>query len=436
MVEPLRDPAFPPSYDLPGPSLWRNGAFQRVWGAATISIFGSLVTRIALPFVAITVLNANSVDVAFVRSMDLIAGLAFGLVAGAWVDRLRRRPVLIWADAGRAVLLSLVPLAWIGGWLSLALLLVVTLLAAVLTTFFDAADNAYLPTVVPKRDLVRANGALAASGSVSEFAAFGSAGFLVQILGAPFAVLIDAVTFVVSALLLGTIRAKEPPPPPKADREPVVREIAIGLRLVARQPILRATTLASMATAAMWGIGGAIWYLFAIEELGLDAAAIGLVAAVGGVSSLFGAVLTSRATARYGAGKVMIGGVLFTGLGSLFVPLAPASAPLIAIAFLVANQLVTDPAATAYDITDTSIRQSIVHDRQLGRVNATVTVAVLTAQLIATLGAGFLALEIGLRATLFLQPIVATLGVLFIFFSPARRIQRIEDLAPDALTSD
>jgi MFS family permease len=436
MVEPLRDPAFPPSDDLPGPSLWRNGAFQRVWAAATISIFGSLVTRIALPFVAITVLNANSVDVAFVRSMDLIAGLAFGLVAGAWVDRLRRRPVLIWADAGRAVLLSLVPLAWIGGWLSLALLLVVTLLAAVLTTFFDAADNAYLPTVVPKRDLVRANGALAASGSVSEFAAFGSAGFLVQILGAPFAVLIDAVTFVVSALLLGTIRAKEPPPPPKADREPVMREIAIGLRLVARQPILRATTLASMATAAMWGIGGAIWYLFAIEELGLDAAAIGLVAAVGGVSSLFGAVLTSRATARYGAGKVMIGGVLFTGLGSLFVPLAPASAPLIAIAFLVANQLVTDPAATAYDITDTSIRQSIVHDRQLGRVNATVTVAVLTAQLIATLGAGFLALEIGLRATLFLQPIVAMLGVLFIFFSPARRIQRIEDLAPDALTSD
>lgn len=433
MVEPLHDPVFPPSDELPGPSLWRNGAFQRVWAAATISIFGSLVTRVALPFVAITVLNANSVDVALVRSMDLIAGLAFGLVAGAWVDRLRRRPVLIWADAGRAVLLSLIPLAWLGGWLSLALLLVVTLLAAVLTTFFDAADNAYLPTVVPKRDLVRANGALAASGSVSEFAAFGIAGFLVQILGAPIAVLIDAATFVVSALLLGSIRAKEPPPPPKADREPVLREIAIGLRLVVRHPILRATTLASMASAAMWGIGGALWYLFAIEELGLDAAAIGLVAAVGGVSSLFGAVLTSRATARYGAGKVLIGGALFSGVGSLFVPLAPASAPLIAIAFLVANQLVTDPAATAYDITDTSIRQSIVHDRQLGRVNATVTVAVLTAQLIATLGAGFLALEIGLRATLFLQPIVALFGVLFIYFSPARRIQRVEDLAPEPI---
>jgi MFS family permease len=427
MVEPLHDPSFPPSDELPGPSLWRNGAFQRVWSAATISIFGSLVTRVALPFVAIVVLNADSVGVALVRSMDLVAGLAFGLVAGAWVDRLRRRPVLIWADLGRAVLLSLVPIAWLGGWLSLPLLLVVTLLAAVLTTFFDAADHAYLPTVVPRGDLVRANGALAASGSVSEFAAFGSAGFLVQIIGAPFAVLIDAATFVVSALLLGSIRAQEPPPPLKADREPVLREIAIGLRLVVHHPILRATTLASMASAAMWGIGGALWYLFAIEELGLDAAAIGLIAAVGGVSSLFGAVLTARATTRFGAGPVLVGGAFFTALGSLFVPLAPVGAPLVAIAFLVANQLVTDPAATAYDITDTSIRQSIVGDRQLGRVTATITVAVLLAQLVATLGAGFLALEIGLRSTLFLQPIVGVVGVLFLLLSPARRLRTIED---------
>lgn len=431
-VEPLHDPHFPPPDELPGPSLWRNGAFQRVWAAATISIFGSLVTRIALPFVAIILLDADSVGVALVRSTELIAGLAFGLVAGAWVDRLRRRPVLIWADLGRAALLGIIPLAWFGGWLSLPLLLLVTLLTAVLTTFFDAADNAYLPTVVPKRDLVRANGALAASGSVSEFAAFGSAGFLVQILTAPIAILVDALTFVMSALLLGTIRAKEPLPPTKAEREPVLREIAIGLRLVLHNPILRATTLSSMASAAMWGIGGALWYLFAIEELGLDAAAIGVIAAIGGLSSLFGALVTSRTTARFGAGPVLVASAFISGLGSLFVPLAPAGAPLIAMAFLIGQQLVTDPAATAYDITDTSVRQSIVGERQLGRVNATVTVAVLLAQLVATLGAGFLALETGLRNTLFLQPIVGMAAVLFVFFSPVRRIRRIEDLSPEA----
>lgn len=429
-AEPLLDPKFPPPDERPTPSLWRNGAFQRVWAAASISIFGSLVTRVALPFVAIVNLNADSVGVALVRAMELVAGLAVGLVAGAWVDRLRRRPVMIWADLGRAALLGLIPLAWLGGWLSLPLLLLVTLLTAVLTTFFDAADNAFLPTIVPRADLVRANGALSASSSVSEFAAFGSAGFLVQILTAPIAILLDAISFVVSALFLATIRVKEAPPPAKADREPVLREIAIGLRLVARNPILRATTLASAATHAMWGVFGALYFLFAVEELGLDAAAIGVIAAVGGVSSLFGALLTPRLSRRFGIGRVVLGGVLFGMLGSYFIPLAPVGAPLIAVALLVGQQLTTDPAMTAFDITDTSIRQTIVHDRQLGRVNATVKVAVLLVQLSATLLAGFLALEIGLRAMLFIGPTVGLLAVLAIWFSPLRRVRTIEELEP------
>mgnify|MGYP000232788377 CR=1 FL=1 len=428
--EPLRDPHFPPPDERPTPSLWRNSAFQRVWAAATVSIFGSLVTRVALPFVAITVLHADSVGVALVRAMDLIAGLGIGLVAGAWVDRLRRRPVMIWADLGRAALLALIPIAAWSGWLSLPLLLAIAFLVAVMTSFFDAADNAYLPTVVPRADLVRANGALAATSSVSEFAAFGSAGFLVQILTAPVAVLVDAVSFVVSALLLATIRTKEAPPPPKADREPVVREIAIGLRLVIRNPILRATTLASMTSASMWGVYGAIWYLFAIEELNLDAAAIGVVAGVGGLSSLAGALATPRITKGFGIGPLMVGSMLIGSLGAFFVPLAPVGMPFLAMAFLIGNQLVTDPAMTAYDISDTSIRQSIVHDRQLGRVNSTVQVAVLLTQLIATLGAGFVALEIGLRNTLFLGPTIGLLAVLFIWFSPVRRLRTHEELRP------
>lgn len=428
-AEPLLDPKFPPQDQRPSRSLWRNNAFVRVFSAATISIFGSLVTRVALPFVAIVNLNADSVGVALVRSMELVAGLAVGLVAGAWVDRLRRRPVMIWADLGRAAILGLIPLAALGGWLSLPLLLAVTLFTAVLTTFFDAADSAFLPTIVPRTDLVRANGALAASGSVSEFAAFGSAGFLVQLLSAPIAILVDAVSFVVSALLLGTIRVKEPPPPAKAEREPVLREIAIGLGLVARSRVLRALTLASMATAAMWGVFGALWFLFAIEELGLDAAAIGVVAAVGGISSLVGALLTTRLTRRFGVGPVLVVAVLIGMLGSYSIPLAPVGAPLVAMIFLIGQQLITDPAMTAFDITDTSIRQSIVHDRQLGRVNATVRVMILVAQLAATLVAGFLALQFGLRAMLFIGPTVGLLGVLAVWFSPVRRVRRIEDLA-------
>jgi Na+/melibiose symporter-like transporter len=427
-VEPLLDPKFPPDNELPSRSLWGNNAFVRVFSAATVSIFGSLVTRVALPFVAIVSLNADSVGVALVRSMEFVAGLAVGLVAGAWVDRLRRRPVMIWADLGRAALLALIPLAAIGGWLSLPLLLIVTLLTATLTTFFDTADHAFLPSIVPRADLVRANGALTASASVSEFAAFGSAGFLVQILTAPIAILIDAVSFVASALLLFSIRVKEPPPPPKSEREPVLREIALGLSLVIRNPILRALTLASMATAAMWGTFSALWYLFAIQDLHLDAAAIGVVAAFGGISSLASALVTTRLTRRFGVGPLLVVAALIGMLGSYSIPLAPVGAPLLAMAFLIGQQLITDPAMTAFEITSTSIRQSIVHDRQLGRVNATIHVIVMVALLVTTMGAGFLALTVGLRGMLFVGPTVGLLSVLAVWFSPIRHVRRIEDM--------
>ena len=130
--------------------LWQNRAFVRVWTASTVSVFGSLITRIALPLVAILSLSAGPIEVALLRSMDLLATFLVGLVAGAWVDRLRRRPVLIWADLGRAVLLGSIPLAFVLGVLSLWQLIVVAALAGVLTTFFDAADNTYLPTVVER----------------------------------------------------------------------------------------------------------------------------------------------------------------------------------------------------------------------------------------------------------------------------------------------
>ena len=146
-------------------AIWRNDAFVRVWTAATISIFGSLITRIALPLVAILTLGAGPIEVALLRSMDLGALLVVGLVAGAWVDRLRRRPVLIGADLGRAALLVSIPVAFVLGTLTFVHLLVVAVLAAILTAFFDAADNAYLPSIVERERLVEANSALAASGS-------------------------------------------------------------------------------------------------------------------------------------------------------------------------------------------------------------------------------------------------------------------------------
>ncbi len=406
-------------------SLWSNGAFVRFWIGRTVSIFGSYITRMALPFVAILVLEAGALEVAFLRSIDLAAALVFGLVAGAWVDRLRRRPVLIWSDLGRGALLGTVPLAYVLGVLTLWQLIVVAGLAAVLATFANAADNAYLPTVVERERLVEANGALAASESASEFTAFGASGFLVQALTAPIAILLDAVSFVVSALFLVSIRREEAPPPTAAERAPVVAEIRAGVRIVLGDPILRAFALAQMAQSALWGVFGAVWLLFATRELGLGPAAIGVIAGVGGLASFLGAVLAERSTRRWGIGPVAIVAMLLAAVGNLLIPLAPAGAPLVAVAFLLGQQLIGDSAITLYDVTETSVRQAFVDDRALGRVASSFHVLAVLAQLGATVGGGLFAEAAGLRAAAFLAPIGAIAAAAALWFSPVRRLRRL-----------
>jgi Na+/melibiose symporter-like transporter len=416
--------------------LWRNPAFVRVWSAATISIFGSLITGMALPLAAIIVLGAGALEMAILRVVELGVALMFGLVAGAWVDRLRRRPVLIWADLGRVVLLGSVPIAFVLGVLTFWQLVIVTGLASILTTFFDAADNAYLPTIVEHDQLVDANGALAASGSAAEFMAFGISGFLVQLLTAPIAIAIDAVTFLVSALLLGTIRVKEAPPPRREDREPVVSEIRDGLRLVRHDPLLRAFVLAQMSLSALWGIFGATWLLFVLEGLSIGPAAIGVIAGVGGFASLVGAVVATRATRRWGIGPVAITALLLAAVGNAFIPLAPAGLPVVAAGSLIIAQLLGDSAVTVYEVTEVSVRQALVRDRALGRVASTFHVASGVVQLVATLGAGLLAGVIGLRTTMWLAPFGGVLGAAVLWFSPVRHLIALPATVEDEVAID
>ena len=402
--------------------LWRNNAFVRVWAAASISIFGSLITRIALPLVAILTLNAGPIEVAVLRSMELVVALIVGLVAGAWVDRLMRRPVLIWADLGRAALLLVIPLSFMLGTLALWQLLLVAALTAVLTTFFDAADNAYLPTIVERERLLEANSALAASGSVAEFAGFGISGILVQLLTGPITILINAVTYIVSAVLLLSVRHVEAPPPPREDREPVLDEIRHGIRLVRHEPVLRAFAGAQMLMSMLWGVFGATWFLFALE-LDVGPAMVGIIAGVGGASSFIGAILATRSTGRWGVGPVAIVAMLLAAVGNLFIPLAPAGLPLIAIGCFLAQQLIADSAITVYDVTETSVRQALVADRELGRVASTFQVLSAGAQLVATVGAGLLAEVIGLRATSFLAPLGGLLAAAILYWSPVRTLR-------------
>jgi len=416
----------PPRYpDAVPATIWRNPAFVRVFSAATVSIFGSLVTRTALPFAAILVLGAGPLEIAAIRACEILGGLIVGLVAGAWVDRLRRRPVMIAADLGRGVLLATIPVAALGDLLSIAQLVVVAFLTSVLTAFHNVADTAYLPTVVEADQLVAANSALAASGSVAEFSAFSIGGFLVQILSAPIAIAVDAVSFVVSAAVLGTIRRPEAPPRPAADREPLLAEIRDGLRPILRSPILRSLAAASSAAHLLWGAYGSVYLIFATEELGLGPATIGIIAAAGGAASFVGAILAERTSRRIGIGPSILVGLGAFTIGNALIPIAPAGAVAVAIALLVAQQLIGDSGGTIYEINELSLIQTMVPNAVLGRVSSALEFLTHLWLLVGTIAGGLIGEALGSRAALGFGVLGGVAAIAFLVISPLRDVRTV-----------
>jgi MFS family permease len=402
--------------------LWRDPDFARLYGAGTISIFGSLITRTALPFAAILVLGSGPMGTSLLNSAGFVAVLLVGFVAGAWVDRLYRRPVMVAADLGRAILLGSIPVAAVLGVLSFAQLIVVAFLAAILSTFFGTAERAYLPTLVGRDRLVRANSIIGATDSAAEFLAFGIGGVLVTLLTAPIAIAVDAVSFVVSGGLIASIRHREPPPPPPAAREPILLEIREGLRIVLASPTLRAIAISHGLGHVMWGVFGALYLIYASETLGLSPAAIGIIAGLGGLASLAGASLAPRLVARFGAGRTMLGGLALLTLGSAALPLAPSGAPLVAAAFLVAAQA-GDGGATAAEVVESSLIAASAPGRTLGRINASIEFFTILLALVGSFLGGIVGELVGLREAFWIG-IVGGLGAMAaVWSSPVRHLR-------------
>ena len=402
--------------------LWTHPDFVRLWGAATVSTFGSLVTRTALPFAAILTLDASAFDLALLAVAELVPGFAGGLVAGAWVDRLPRRPILIGADLGRAVLLATIPTAALLGVLTLGHLLVVAALGSVLTVAFDVAYLSYLPSLVRREELIEGNSKLTAAGAVAEAAAFGSGGWLVQWLTAPVAILLDAASFLWSAALVGRIRAPEPPSAPAIAAPDLRREIADGLRATWADPTLRSLAGANVLLALGYRITGTVFLLFVNRELGFGPGVLGVIFAVGGATSLLGAVAVGRVTTVLGVGPAMVLGLALTAVGQgMIVPATGAT--LTVVALLVAQQLVADPAATVYDVVQTSVRQAVTPERLLGRVNASLRVLETGAMLLGALAGGLLGDRIGLRPTLALGAGTILLAAVWLALSPVLRLR-------------
>jgi MFS family permease len=390
-----------------------------LWTGQTISVFGSLTTRLALPFTAILYLKARPYEVALVTTCDVLAGICVALFAGVWADRLRRRPIMIAADVGRAAIIGSIPLAaWFGA-LRIAHLYTAAFLAGILTTFFDVAYQAYLPTLIHKEQLMDGNSKLTATESVAEFASFSLAGWLVQLVTAPGAMAIDALSFLFSAASLISIRTREALPAAVNDRRSVRTEIVEGMRALWHDSRLRAIAGSRVAFSAGGGMFGAVILLFVTRDLGFSPGAQGLIYGIGGLTSLAGASAAAWCRRRVGAGWAMIGGLVCGGIGMLFVAAAPRATAIAAIG-LIAQQLISDPGWTVYVINQTSMRQTIAPEGMLGRVTAAEHFGGLAATLVASIVAGIVADIVGARFVLMLASGCMFTGASIIFASSVR----------------
>lgn len=395
--------------------LWRQPDFLKLWAGQTVSQFGSQITLLALPLVAALTLRATPARMGLLGAVEFAPFLVLGLFAGVWVDRLPRRQILIAADLGRAAALLIVPAAaWLGA-LRMELLYAVALATGCLTVFFDVAYQSFLPALVGRRELVEGNSKLEISRSAAQVAGPGVAGGLVQLVTAPLALLVDALSFLVSGLFLIAIRGREEAPAAPAERRSVRAEIAEGLGVVFGNPTLRAIAACTATLNLFSSISGAVFILYLTRELALGPGLLGLIFAASNIGVLLGAGAAGAVARRFGAGPTVIGAALLAGLGALPVPFA--AGPLaVVVPVLIAAQTVMFVSGVVYNITQVSLRQAITPDRLLGRMNATMRFIVWGIMPLGMLIGGALGSTIGLRPTL----IVGALGGLLAFLWPLR----------------
>jgi predicted MFS family arabinose efflux permease len=381
-------------------------------------MFGSLITRAALPFLAILVLHASAAQIAGLTLASILPGFLIGLVAGVGIDRLRRRPVMILADVGRALALGAIPILAVTGHLGLIALYAVAVVASALTVFFDVAEVSYIPSVVGAGQLGDANSRLAATQSVAEISAFGIAGWLVQWFTAPLAIAIDAVTFLVSGGLVATISSPEPSTTePRQPARGVWNEMLAGLAALRHDRSLTTICLSVSAMECAYGIIGTVYALFALRELGFQPGLLGMIYAIGGVSSLAASVYAGRINRRIGMARVMGLGLALAAVGTLLLPIAR-GAGIVALLLLIGQQLVGDGGGTIAEINQTTLRQSLAPPALLGRINAGTRVATLGATLFGTALGGALGQTLGYRLTIVIGALVMLLGGIVVLRSP------------------
>ena len=403
--------------------LWRHPDFLKLWAGETVSQFGTQVTFLAVPTVAILVLHAGPFQVGLLSALEFLAFPVLGLVAGVYADRLRRRPIMIVCDLGRMLALGSIPVAFLVNALTLEQLYIVALLTGVFTVFFDVSYQSYLPALVDRPNMIEGNTKLEITRSTAQDAGPAVAGLLIQLIGGAKAVAVDALSFLLSALALASIKKPEPEPRPSTTSGTAgfIPEMREGIEVVFRSPILwRIAGCTATTNLGSNMVFGAVFLVFAYRQLHLSAGVVGVIFAIGSVGGLVGAFLAGWVARKLGIGPTLGVAIIIGGIALLSTPIAVVGAPVLVLA---ATGFIEGLTIPVYNISQVSLRQAITPDRLQGRMNATMrTIVWGTIPLGAFIG-GILGTAIGLVQTIVLGGAVSLLAAVWIFLGPVIRLK-------------
>ena len=411
-------PAEPEAPRLRG-GLFRHHDFRQLFLADTLSQFGTQLTMLAIPILAVKVLDAGAFEMGLLATCEFLAFLVIGLPAGAWVDRWRKQRVLIANDLLRALALGSLPLAWLLDVLSFPQMLVVALVVGSCTVFFDVAYQSYLPDIVEPEHIGEGNAKLQAVQSIAMIGGPAVGGGLIKLIGAPLTVGLDALTFVWSAFWVRRIRHVDTPPP-REDRRPLVVEVREGLSFVLKHPLLWRITACTSISNLFSSMSGALIVLYAVR-LGLDEGRLGLAFGIGAVGGLLGALVVTRVTAWVGEGRIIPLSTFIWMPAAFLMPLAGnVLDPMVAV---IGYMFLFTFGVVLYNVAQVSFRQRLCPRPMLGRMNASIRFLVWGVMPIGGFLGGVLGHQFGLRTVFWIEAFGVVIAAMPVLFSPLIRMR-------------
>lgn len=432
-------PTTVPTKELdPAAQLRRNTDFNRLWFGEGVSVVGSQVTALALPMTAVLTLDASAEQVGVLRFLQMIPFLLFALPFGVLVDRSRRRPILLWTNLVRLVLIGSIPLAAVLGGLNIWLLFAVTFAVGVATVLFDVCYMSYVPVLVSdQRQLVVANGRLGATTSAAEATGPSLGGALVGLLTAPVTLALDAASYLVSVIALSRIRAREPVPTSSGPRRRLMTELVEGVSFVFRNRYLRAIALVGAACNFITAAILSLFMIYAVRNQGLEPALLGLILSTGAAGGIVGALLTGRLVRRFRLGWVYVGSLSLAFLGSALIPAVEGGKSTVVVLFIVAFFIIYVGIA-AGNVLVLTLRQTITPRALLGRMNAAMRTLMIGFGAVGAPVGGVLGGMFGVRNALWYVSIAAIAMLVLVQLSPVGRLRQMPppaDEAPQAATT-